>query len=123
MNLGTAPLGRKNREGGFIAPTKTFAATLDITVAGIAMHLVHVPSEAADEIAVFLPQSRILLSSEVIPAQCFPSLIPLRGEAYRNPVDWYQSIDQLRRFKAAALVPAHGLPVVGSEPVEEVLRN
>src|SRR5882757_3467709 len=123
MNLGTAPLGRKNREVSFIAPTKTFAGTLDITVAGIALHLVHVPSEAADEIAVFLPQSRILLSSEVIPAQCFPSLIPLRGEAYRNPVDWYQSIDLLRRFKAAALVPAHGLPLAGSDQVEEVLRN
>jgi len=123
MNLGTSPLGRRDREVSFIAPTKTFAATLDITIAGVAMHLVHVPSEAADEIAIFLPQSKTLLSSEVIPPQCFPSLIPLRGEAYRDPVDWYQSIDLLRQFKAVAMVPAHGLPVIGSEKVEEVLRN
>src|SRR5262245_26901747 len=123
MNLGTSPMGRRDREVSFIAPTKTFATTLDITVAGVAMQLVHVPSEAADEIAVFLPQSRILLSSEVIPAQCFPSLIPLRGEAYRNPIDWYQSIDVLRRFKAVAMVPSHGVPVIGADSVEEVLRN
>jgi alkyl sulfatase BDS1-like metallo-beta-lactamase superfamily hydrolase len=123
MNLGTSPLGRRDRAVSFIAPTKTFTTRLDITIAGVAMHLVHVPSEAADEIAVFLPQSKILLSSEVIPAQCFPSLVPLRGEAYRNPIDWYQSIDLLRGFKAVAMVPAHGLPVFGADNVEEVLRN
>jgi alkyl sulfatase BDS1-like metallo-beta-lactamase superfamily hydrolase len=36
---------------------------------------------------------------------------------------WYRSIDTLRRFDATALVPAHGLPVIGAENVEEVLRN
>jgi len=123
MNNGTGPLPRRNVKASFIAPTMTFAKTLDITIAGIAMHLVHVPSEAADEIAVFLPESRTLLSSEVIPAQHFPALHPLRGEAYRDPVAWYRSIDLLRGFKAAAMVPSHGLPVIGEDKVEEVLRN
>ena len=123
MNNGTGPLNRRGGEATFIAPTRTFADRLDITIAGVAMTLVHVPSEAADEIAVFLNESKILLSAEVIPAQTFPTLHPLRGEAYRNPVDWYRSIDALRRFKAAAMVPSHGLPVLGADNVEEVLRN
>jgi alkyl sulfatase BDS1-like metallo-beta-lactamase superfamily hydrolase len=123
MNNGTGPFGRVGVKASFIAPTKTFATTLDLTIAGVAMNLVHVPSVAADEIAVFLPQSRILLSSEVIPAQHFPALHALRGEAFRDPVAWYRSIDALRRFNATALVPAHGLPVIGVEYVEEVLRN
>ena len=123
MNNGTGPLNRRGGEATFIAPTRTFADRLDITIAGVAMHLVHVPSEAADEIAVFLSESRILLSAEVIPAQTFPTLHPLRGEAYRDPVDWYRSIDALRRFKAAAMVPSHGLPVTGADNVEEILRN
>src|SRR5262249_23809014 len=105
------------------APTRTFADKLDITIAGVAMKLVHVPSEASDEIAVFLPEMKILFSAEVIPAQTFPTLHPLRGEAYRDPVDWYQSIDTLRRFRAAAMVPSHGLPVLGADHVEEALRN
>jgi alkyl sulfatase BDS1-like metallo-beta-lactamase superfamily hydrolase len=123
MNNGTGPLIRADREVSFIPPTRTFTDTLDIVIASVAMKLVHVPSEAADEIAVFLPRSGILLSSEVIPAQHFPALHPLRGEAYRDPVDWYRSIDVLRRFQATAMVPSHGLPVIGADNVEEVLAN
>jgi alkyl sulfatase BDS1-like metallo-beta-lactamase superfamily hydrolase len=123
MNLGTGPLPRKDREVTFIAPTQTFSSTLDLTIAGVELKLIHVPSEAADEIAVFLPQNGILLSSEVIPAQCFPVLHPLRGEAYRNPVDWYRSIDALRLLNATSMVPAHGVPIIGTEQVEEVLRS
>jgi len=123
MNNGTGPLIRRGGEATFIAPTRTFENRLDVTLAGLSMELVHVPSEAADEIAVFLPESRILLSAEVIPAETFPTLHPLRGEAYRDPTDWYRSIDALRRFKAAAMVPSHGLPVIGVENVEEILRN
>jgi alkyl sulfatase BDS1-like metallo-beta-lactamase superfamily hydrolase len=123
MNNGTGPLIRRGGEATFIAPTRTFEDRLDVTLAGLSMELVHVPSEAADEIAVFLPESRILLSAEVIPAETFPILHPLRGEAYRDPTDWYRSIDALRRFKAAAMVPSHGLPVIGADNVEEILRN
>jgi alkyl sulfatase BDS1-like metallo-beta-lactamase superfamily hydrolase len=123
MNNGTGPLIRRGGEATFIAPTRTFADRLDLTIAGVRMELVHVPSEAADEIAVFLPESKILLSAEVIPAETFPTLHPLRGEAYRDPVDWYRSIDRLRRFKAAVMVPSHGRPITGVDTVEEILRN
>jgi alkyl sulfatase BDS1-like metallo-beta-lactamase superfamily hydrolase len=123
MNNGTGPLNRRGGEATFIAPTRTFLDRLDITIAGVVMNLVHVPSEAADEIAVFLPESKILLSAEVIPPQTFPTLHPLRGEAYRDPIDWYRSIDALRCFKATAMVPSHGLPVIGADNVEEILRN
>jgi alkyl sulfatase BDS1-like metallo-beta-lactamase superfamily hydrolase len=124
MNLGNGPLTpAPTLPSSFIAPTKTFATTLDVTVAGVVMNLVHVPSGAADQIAVFLPQHNVLLSSEVIPAQHFPALNTLRGEAFRSPVDWYTSIDALRRFRAAAMVPSHGVPVVGADAIEEVMRN
>ena len=123
MNNGTGRLNRRGGEATFIAPTQTFADRLALTIAGVSMELVHVPSEAADEIAVFLPETKTLLSAEVIPAETFPTLHPLRGEAYRDPADWYRSIDRLRRFKATAMVPSHGLPITGVENVEEILRN
>ncbi len=124
MNWGNGPVNPKiSAPPSFIAPTRTFSSALDITIAGIAMKLMHVPSAAADQVAVFLPQSGILLSSEVIPAQHFPALHTLRGEAFRSPVDWYQSIDVLRRFQANAMVPSHGVPVIGAAEVDEVMRN
>lgn len=122
MNNGTGPRSRVGK-ASFIAPTMTFRSALDISIAGVAMSLKHAPSEASDEIAVLLPESRILLSSEVIPAQHFPGLYPLRGEAYRDPVAWYRSIDALRRLKPAALVPAHGVPLIGEDKVDDVMRN
>jgi alkyl sulfatase BDS1-like metallo-beta-lactamase superfamily hydrolase len=124
MNNGNGPLTPTILEPPtFIAPTITFQSKLDITIAGVTMNLVHVPSSAADQVAVFLPQHKILLSSELIPAQHFPTLYTLRGETYRDPADWYRSIDVLRRFGAVAIVPSKMPPVIGEDEVEEVMRN
>ena len=121
MNAGIGPIS----PGGpatFIVPTRTFADRLDVTVAGVQVQMVYVPSEAPDEIAVFLPQSRTLLSAEVIQGPTLPNIHTLRGTSFRDPVKWFKSIDLLRAFKAENLVPAHGQPTYGAAKVEEVLR-
>ena len=107
----------------FIAPTKTFKDSLDVEVAGVKMHLQHTPSETDDEIVVWLPDSRILLTAEVIQGECFPNVHTLRGTKYRDPVNWFKSIDKLRRFGAAHMVPSHGRPVSGTENIEELLTS
>lgn len=86
------------------------------------MQMVHVPSEALDEIAVLLPQNNVLLSAEVIQGPTLANLHTLRGTSFRDPVQWFKSIDGLRTFKAEYLIPAHGQPVYGAEKVAEVLR-
>ena len=121
MNAGLGPLYSRGTSS-FLAPTKTFRDTLDVRIAGVDMHMVHVPSESPDEIAIFLPMNRVLLSAEVIQAPAFPNIHTLRGTFFRDPVAWFKSIDLLRSFKADALVPAHGPPTYGAEKVEEVLR-
>ena len=106
----------------FIAPTKTFHDELNITLAGVKMHMVYVPSEAPDEIVVYLPEEKTLLSAEVIQGPTLPNIHTLRGTKFRDPVQWYKSIDRLRAMKAENMVPSHGQPVYGAEEVEEVLR-
>jgi alkyl sulfatase BDS1-like metallo-beta-lactamase superfamily hydrolase len=105
----------------FIAPTKTFKDSLDVSVAGVKMHLQHAPSETDDEIVVWLPESKVLLTAEVIQGECFPNLHTLRGTKYRDPVNWFKSIDVLRRFGAEHMVPSHGRPVSGKQMIEELL--
>ena len=121
MNGGIGP-----SEGGgtatFIAPTRTFSDTLDIEIDGIRMHLVHVPSEAPDEVAVWLPDSEILLSGETIQGPTLPNIHTIRGTKFRDPLQWYRSIDVLRSFGAKDMVPSHGQPVYGADKVEEVLQ-
>lgn len=121
MNAGLGPLAPSGT-ATFIAPTKTFSDKLDVTIAGVRMQMVHVPSEAPDEIAVYLPQNRTLLSAEVIQGPTLANIHTLRGTSFRDPVKWFKSIDLLRSFKAENMVPSHGQPVYGAARVEEVLR-
>jgi alkyl sulfatase BDS1-like metallo-beta-lactamase superfamily hydrolase len=107
----------------FIAPTRTFKDSLDVAVAGVKMHLQHAPSETDDEIVVWLPDSKVLLTAEVIQGECFPNLHTIRGTKYRDPVNWFKSIDVLRRFGAEHMVPSHGRPVSGKPIIEDLLTS
>jgi alkyl sulfatase BDS1-like metallo-beta-lactamase superfamily hydrolase len=125
MNGGIGPRLEGTGAGAatFLRPTRSVGERLETTLAGLRAEFVHVPSEAPDEIALWLPESRVLLSAEVIQGPTFPNLHTLRGTSFRSPVDWYQSIDVLRGFHADHLVPSHGPPVSGAQRVEDVLRN
>ncbi|MBT8079533.1 MAG: MBL fold metallo-hydrolase [Gammaproteobacteria bacterium] len=121
MNLGIGP--NPNVGGAtFIAPTLVYDDRKRLTIAGIELELRHVPSEAPDETAVYLPESNILLSGETIQGPTLPNIHTLRGTKFRDPVSWYKSIDVLRSYQADHLVPSHGQPVSGKENVETVLR-
>lgn len=126
MNAGIGPTPEVDLErdpgSTFIAPTRTFSDELEISIAGVRMQMVHVPSEAEDEIAIWLPDDNILLSAEVIQGPTLPNVHTLRGTKFRDPVQWVRALDRLRAFRAEAMVPAHGQPVIGAEKVEEVLR-
>lgn len=121
MNLGIGPRPNVGR-ATFIAPTHTYDSRKVMSISGVEFELRHVPSEAPDETAVYLPRNNILLSGETIQGPTLPNIHTLRGTHFRDPVRWYRSIDVLRTYKAEHLVPAHGQPILGATRVEEVLR-
>lgn len=51
-----------------------------------------------------------------------PNIHTLRGTKFRDPVQWVDSLDKLRAYRADYMVPLHGRPVSGQDAVEEVLR-
>jgi alkyl sulfatase BDS1-like metallo-beta-lactamase superfamily hydrolase len=116
-------LGPEARVGEvtFIPPTKTFSDKLDVTVAGVRMHLLYVPSETDDELVAWFPDDKILNSAEVMQGENFPNLYTIRGTKYRDPVKWFKSIDVMREFPAKYLVPTHGRPIVGEANVQNML--
>ncbi|MDG1581138.1 alkyl sulfatase dimerization domain-containing protein [Pseudomonas sp. GOM6] len=121
MNAGIGPLVVPE-PSSFIAPTITFKDKLDTTIAGLPVQFLHAPSEAPDEIVLFLPQNRVLISAEVDQGPTLPNIHTLRGTKFRDPVQWVASLDKLREFRADYMVPLHGQPVSGADKVEEVLR-
>ncbi len=104
-----------------IQPNVLVDDVLDITIAGVRMQIVWVPSEAPDEIAVWLPDLEVLHTVEILQGESFPNLHTIRGTRYRDPELWFTGIDVLRQFPAKYMVPSHGRPVSGTEAVAETL--
>ncbi|MGH8354304.1 MAG: alkyl/aryl-sulfatase [Pseudomonas sp.] len=121
MNAGLGPLPHAGASS-FIAPTLTFKDRLETRIAGLPVQFLHVPSEAPDEIVLYLPNNRVLISAEVTQGPTLPNIHTLRGTKFRDPVVWVNSLDKLRAFQADYMVPLHGRPVSGRDQVEEVLR-
>jgi alkyl sulfatase BDS1-like metallo-beta-lactamase superfamily hydrolase len=134
-------IGPSVEEGtsGFRMPSRTFSDQMDLTAAGVRMKLVYVPSETDDELAVFIPDRLnttgaqaaassddgpgLLLSAEVIQGPSFPNLYSLRGTSYRNPAQWFRSVDVLRKWDSWCMLPAHGTPLCWQKNIQKVLRN
>ena len=121
MNHGIGPVITPGTST-FIRPNIFVDDQLKLDIAGVKMIFKHVPSEAPDEIAVYLEDDNILLSAEAIQGPTLPNIHTLRGTKFRDPYQWYKSLDILRQFKAENLVPAHGQPIYGAAKVEEVIR-
>jgi alkyl sulfatase BDS1-like metallo-beta-lactamase superfamily hydrolase len=120
VNEGIGPLVVQGT-ARFVPPTRTFTDRLEITAGGLHLELIHAPSETDDEIVVWMPSTKTLQSAEVIQGETFPNLYTIRGTTYRDPVQWYRTIDRLRELGAANLVPSHGRPVEGQAEVESLL--
>jgi alkyl sulfatase BDS1-like metallo-beta-lactamase superfamily hydrolase len=123
MNVGIGPRFEMGHNH-FARPTHTFDDELEITVAGIRMQLLHVPSEAESELCVWLPDDRVLLSAEVVQDHTCPNIYTLRGAKHRDAKQWYQSIDLMRQWSEAEhMVLQHGPPVSGGDEVAHVLQG
>jgi len=104
-----------------IPPNVLVDDVLDITIAGVKMHIPWIPSEAPDEIAVWFPDLEVLHTVEILQGESFPNLHTIRGTRYRDPELWFKGVDRLREFPAKYMVPSHGRPVSGKEAVAETL--
>lgn len=129
---------------GFRMPTRVFSDSLQVEVAGLRLYLQYLPSETEDELVVFVPDDLnrtnppsgvhpettswaagrgLLFSAEVIQGPSFPNLYSLRGTSYRNPAQWFRSVDKLLEFDAWCMAPSHGPPVCGEDNIGLLLRN
>ncbi len=106
-----------------IQPNVLVDDVLDITIAGVKMQIKWVPSEAPDEIAVWLPELELLHTVEIIQGESFPNLHTIRGTRYRDPELWFKGIDTLRQYPAKYMISSHGRPVSGQEAVADTLTS
>jgi alkyl sulfatase BDS1-like metallo-beta-lactamase superfamily hydrolase len=122
INAGTGlEFGRHPAPTAYLAPTRTFTGDrLDLTVAGVRLQLLHTPGETRENIAVWLPDRRVLMPGDDF-YKSFPALYAIRGARLRPIDQWIASLDLMIGLGADYLVPGHTRPVLGGANVRAAL--
>jgi alkyl sulfatase BDS1-like metallo-beta-lactamase superfamily hydrolase len=106
---------------GYVRPTRTFSGDqLSLTIAGVRLQLLHTPGETKENIAVWLPDKRVLMAGDDF-YRAFPNLYPIRGGRLRPPEPWIASLETMLALDAEHLVPGHTRPITGAANVRVAL--
>ncbi|GAB5403174.1 MAG: alkyl/aryl-sulfatase [Aureliella sp.] len=129
INNGVAPVRYPKRGGEVFSASKGTDPThfvempsQRITVAGINLELNHAPGETLDGLFVWYPEGEVLFAGDNF-YRSFPNLYAIRGTPNRSVRLWADSLDNMAKREAMALVGGHTNPVVGRTEVHQVLAD
>jgi alkyl sulfatase BDS1-like metallo-beta-lactamase superfamily hydrolase len=106
---------------GYVPPTRTLSGDqLSLTIAGVRLQLLHTPGETRENIAVWLPDKRVLMPGDDF-YRAFPNLYPIRGTRLRPPELWIGSLEKMIGLGGEYLVPGHTRPIMGAGSVRAAL--
>jgi alkyl sulfatase BDS1-like metallo-beta-lactamase superfamily hydrolase len=122
INAGTGmEFGRRPAPTGYLPPTRTFSGEqLEVTIANVRLQLLHTPGETPENIAVWLPDKRVLLPGDDF-YKAFPNLYAIRGVRLRPVDQWVASLGKMIDLGAEYLVPGHTRPISGAASVRAAL--
>jgi alkyl sulfatase BDS1-like metallo-beta-lactamase superfamily hydrolase len=86
------------------------------------MTIIHIPGETADQIGIWLPDTRVLLCADDL-YRAFPNLYAIRGVTPRDVMDWAESLDKMRQLRPLCLVGSHSKPLCGEQKVYDLLSD
>jgi alkyl sulfatase BDS1-like metallo-beta-lactamase superfamily hydrolase len=118
---GTGRGGRRFLPSSTIRPTETFATSHRITVGGEAIDLRHARGETDDHLWAWLPDRKAVMTGDFL-IWNFPNAgNPQKVQRY--PIEWAAALRTMIAQGPELLVPAHGLPIEGSERIARVLDD
>lgn len=107
-------------------PTLTFSDELELTIGGRRFVLLSTPGgETTDALVVWLPENRTLFTGNVF-GPLFghvPNLVTVRGDRYRDALDYVASVDRIRALRPARIITGHFDPIDGEDIIEDELRR
>lgn len=124
-NRGLAPASTidHDRGKGFLAPTVTIPQEgLTTTIAGVEIEFHPAPGETNDAMFLWLPKEKVLFAGDNF-YSTFPNLYAIRGTAYRDVLNWSDSVGKMATFKPRFLVPGHTKPILGKKDATSALQN
>ena len=109
-------------ENGTLLPTRTVSGQAELDLGGVHLQLLAMPGETQDQLAVWLPETGVLLPGDDF-AAAWPSLYTLRGTNGQPAEPWLASLDAMRRLDPVVLIPSHTAAIVGREQVRSALTR
>lgn len=107
----------------FVPPTTVYAEDrVCREIDGVSLELARLPGETEDQMAVWLPEKKVLCCGDNYYG-CFPNLYAIRGGQYRDITAWLDSLDALAAYPAEYLLPGHTAAVTGRAAIRETLVN
>jgi alkyl sulfatase BDS1-like metallo-beta-lactamase superfamily hydrolase len=106
---------------GFVEPDVTYRDTLDLAVGDTTFELHHTRGETDDHTWTWVPDRRAAVMGDLL-IWAFPNAgNPQKVQRYAW--DWARALREIAALEPELLLPAHGLPVGGSERVQRVLGD
>jgi alkyl sulfatase BDS1-like metallo-beta-lactamase superfamily hydrolase len=106
------------------APTHTFedGKILNLTIAGEPVEVAPNRTDVQDSVGFYFPKRSALVTNSLGGGAIF-NLYTLRGDMYRDPMDFVEAHDWALSKNADALVDIHGPGVKGKEAVRKELKR
>ena len=105
----------------FRYPDETYVDALDLQVGGERLELRHDKGETDDATWVWMPDRKVLCTGDL-----FIWVAPNCGnpqKVQRYPWEWAVALRRMAALEAELLLPGHGLPIAGAEPIRMVLTE
>jgi uncharacterized sulfatase len=124
-NRGVAPANTidHDRGEGFLPPTiRVSEDGHKVVIAGVELEFYLSPGETDDALFVWMPNEKVLFAGDNF-YRSFPNLYAIRGTAYRDVLDWSDSVAKMAAFNPHYLVPGHTMPILDQATAATALKD
>jgi alkyl sulfatase BDS1-like metallo-beta-lactamase superfamily hydrolase len=107
-------------------PTITFEDRLEIELGSERLELIATPGgETLDSMVIWMPERGICFAGNLFSALFghFPNLVTIRGDRYRDPLRFVESLDRVLDLQPDLLLVGHHDPVEGKELIRSELER
>ena len=104
------------RYGGITPDIYVDHKDFSFELGGVRFDLLSTPgAEGADNLCLFLPQQKILFSGDFYGPLWpqFPNIFTMRGEKFRKPIEYIQSLNKLIALEPEMIIPSHHTAIRG----------
>lgn len=106
---------------GHVKPTHTVSEDTEVVIDGVKIRLIPSVSDTDDCLTIWLPEQKVVV--ENIFWRVLPNFGAIRGEFYRRPTKWAESVEAIRQLEPEHILGCHGIPYSGKQQILDMLAD